>query len=360
MVSHSVIGPPRAQLFEPNRAVPVGVDVGKRGADLRGRVASSQPVEQQRELSFVDRAIAIAVNAFEAVTQRIQAHGLRLRRFAALTKRVLLLGAWAVGGCSSRHETPKNSLPEPAMATAVEGDEAPPLPAAASGPAPPSLPPLRTAWLERLNQGEQEIVIMPPLGAIAPSRLILGVHGAGDRPDWSCGGWRLGAQVSAIVVCPQGTRMTSQTFAWQSAQQLGERSSAALSAAVERFGPYVDSAPFIFAGFSQGATLAEAFLRQHAAQFPIAILAEGGYATARSPNFARAFYAAGGRRVVLVCGTSACFSSAVGSKKLLERASLQVLVVGDPLAGHNLNGRMQHALQSAWADISAPLAGAQR
>jgi hypothetical protein len=30
-------------------------------------------------------------------------------------------------------------------------------------------------------------------------------------------------------------------------------------------------------------------------------------------------------------------------------------VLGDALAGHNLNERMQHALQRAWPQISAPI-----
>jgi predicted esterase len=150
--------------------------------------------------------------------------------------------------------------------------------------------------------------------------------------------------------------LTRETFAWVSEPQLSERLEAALRVAQARYAPYVDSAPFIYAGFSQGATLAEPFLRRNAARFPIAILAEGGYATARSPAFANAYYAAGGRRVVLVCGGVACFQSANGAKKVLENAGLQVLVVGDAKAGHNLNGRMQQALQSAWPEITAPLA----
>ena len=116
--------------------------------------------------------------------------------------------------------------------------------------------------------------------------------------------------------------MSAETFAWASAQQLAERVDASVSVAKARYDSYVDSPPFIYAGFSQGATLAEPFLLKNAARFPIVILAEGGYATARSPAFARAFYAAGGRRVVLVCGGTTCFRSAREAKKVLESAKL--------------------------------------
>jgi predicted esterase len=217
------------------------------------------------------------------------------------------------------------------------------------------LKPLSGAWLERLLDGDHPVIVTPPVGAVAPSRLIVGVHGAGDRPEWSCGGWRLASQASAFVVCPQGARMSAETFAWASAQQLAERVDAGVGLTKARYEAYVDAAPFIYAGFSQGATLAEPFLLKNAARFPIVILAEGGYATARSPTFAKAFFAAGGRRVVLVCGGVACFRSARAAQKVLEKASLQVLVVGDEKAGHNLNERMQKALRAAWPEIAAPL-----
>jgi predicted esterase len=190
---------------------------------------------------------------------------------------------------------------------------------------------------------------------VAPTRLVVGVHGAGDRPDWSCGGWRLASQASVFITCPQGTRMTATTFAWKSSAAIEAGVAHAIDAARARFGRYIDDSPLVYAGFSQGATLAEPLLRKQAARFPIAVLAEGGYQIAHSSAFAAAYRAGGGRRVVLVCGTDGCFRSAAGSRRVLERAGLEVLVVGDPKAGHNLNQEMQRALQAAWPQIVAPL-----
>jgi predicted esterase len=217
------------------------------------------------------------------------------------------------------------------------------------------LPALRSDWLVELGEGKEKIVVMPPVGAVTPSRLVVGVHGAGDRPDWACGGWRLGAQVTAFIACPQGHPMGPSTYGWASEQQLEERVLATLATLRGRYAGYVAQAPFVFAGFSQGATYAEPLLRKHAALFPIAILAEGGYRTMSSPSFAAAYRAAGGRRVVVVCGNPSCFVTARGAKKVLERAGLEALVVGDEKAGHNLNGLMQQALQAAWPKIVAPL-----
>jgi predicted esterase len=218
-----------------------------------------------------------------------------------------------------------------------------------------SLPPLRATWLEWLDPDGDAVVIAPPLGVVAPTPLVVGVHGAGDRPDWSCGGWRLASQASVFVACPQGTRTSATTFAWRSSGALEAGVLRAIELARARFGKYIDESSFVYAGFSQGATLAEPLLRKRAARFPVAVLAEGGYQTAGSAAFAAAYRAGGGQRVVLVCGTPGCFRSAAGSKKVLEGAGLEVLVVGDPKAGHNLNQEMQRALQAAWPQIVAPL-----
>lgn len=218
-----------------------------------------------------------------------------------------------------------------------------------------ALPALQGAWLERLGSEQAPVVVTPPLGAVEPRPLVVGVHGAGDRPEWACGGWRLAAEARAFVACPQGNPMPGQSFGWASPAALAARVEDAVRLTRERYGAYVAAGPLIYAGFSQGATFAEPFLRKNAARFPIVILAEGGYQTSRDPGFARAFREAGGRRIALVCGSPACFRSAIGARKVLETAGIEALVVGDELAGHNLNERMQHALESAWPEITAPL-----
>jgi predicted esterase len=295
--------------------------------------------------------------------QGIATHRATIRRFGAVSNSGLTLAIATFGGCRS---APTAEPAPPAASVAVAPSAAqvrdpsadavhPEHPAPpASTAAPSALPPLAGAWLTKLETAGVTAFVAPPIGATAPRPLVVAVHGAGDRPEWSCGGWRLASLTNAFVVCPQGSPTTPRTFAWASPQLLSERVEAAVAAARAKFGPYVDSGPMIFAGFSQGATFAEPFLRENAARFPIAILAEGGYATARSPSFARAFRAAGGRRVVLVCGNPLCFTSAVTAKKVLETAGVEALVVGDAKAGHNLNDRMQKALQAAWPELSAP------
>jgi predicted esterase len=333
-------------------ATAISIDRDKGCAHLDGSKTHAQRVEQKPELGFIDLAVGVAIDAVEAVLQGIVAHAHRLRRFWMRTKPARLL-ALGVFGCQNGHETAVAA--GPTSAGPSEAVEPHPLATASISGGAATLAPLRGEWLEHLGAGDDGVAVTPPLGAITPSLLVVGVHGAGDRPEWSCGGWRLATQASAFVVCPRGSAMSPTTYAWASSKMLAARVTAAVQAAKARYGAYVASGPLIFAGFSQGATLSEPLLREQAARFPIVILAEGGYATARSPSFAAAFHAAGGRRIVLVCGTPACFRNAQGAGRVLERAELEVLVVGDEKAGHNLNERMQHALQSAWPQISAPL-----
>lgn len=207
----------------------------------------------------------------------------------------------------------------------------------------------------RWGEPPRELVVTPPVGATEPRRVIIGVHGAGDRPDWACGGWRLASGASTFVVCPPGTRSGQGWYAWASTSAIEQSVEVALALLRERFGAYLAEEPMIYAGFSQGAILAEPILRRRARELPIAILAEGGLKFASSPSFAQAYRAGGGRRVALVCGAAACFVTAEHARRVLERAGLHALVLGDPRAGHNLNGLMQAALQRAWPEISAPL-----
>jgi predicted esterase len=329
--------------------------------DLRRREAHSQRVEQLPELRLVDFSVGVLVDALEAVAKRVTGHGASLRRLANGRKRAVL-AALCLASC---HGAPEADALRPPAPTSTPAP--PSTPAAAPAPLHPSaestaasdtsrLTPLQGDWLIELKEeGATPVFVAPPLGATAPRPFVLGVHGAGDRPEWSCGGWRLASQASAFVVCPQGRPMNRDKLAWASATELSERAERAVALARRRYAPYLDDGPSIFAGFSQGATLAEPFLRKNAARFRIAILAEGGYAIAQSPTFAAAYRAGGGRRVVLVCGNPGCFATAKNAQRTLERAGLQVLVVGDPAAGHNLNERMQKSLQAAWTDIAAPL-----
>ena len=90
-------------------------------------------------------------------------------------------------------------------------------------------------------------------------------------------------------------------------------------------------------------------------RFPVVVLAEGGYDLIRDRAFLRRLRANGTSRVLIVCGSPACFQIAKSAQPNLSREGLEALTAGDPLAGHNLNQRMQNALRAAWPSLVAGL-----
>lgn len=215
-------------------------------------------------------------------------------------------------------------------------------------------------WMVRLSDDPkiQDMATLP-LGAAEQRPVVVAVHGAGDRPDWACGGWRIGVESFAFVACPMGLAMGGSRYGWGGTRDIAVAVERALGELQRRFSEYVTQGPMIYAGFSQGATLAAPFLIDNARRFPVVVLAEGGYGYMGDPGFAKAFRAAGGKRVMLLCGTASCLATAQRAKGVMERAELEVIVSGDPNAGHNLNTAMQNALRRDWSRLVAGYAGWQ-
>jgi predicted esterase len=247
--------------------------------------------------------------------------------------------------------------PAPSVGAAVSADtpKEPPSPAKA-------LPPLSASWLEPLELGDSaSAVVSVPLGATSPRPLVVAVHGAHDRPEWACGGWRLGFKVYPFIVCPRGSPVTRDKYAWPNAAAIERVVMQSIEKVRERFGSYVAPPPYVYAGFSQGAIFSEPILVGHAALFKTAVLAEGGYAVLSSADFARKFRAAGGETVVIVCGSPACRRTTQASALKLQAAGLRVFESGDVRSGHNLNQLMQQALArdfSSWFTEDPAWAGA--
>jgi len=124
-----------------------------------------------------------------------------------------------------------------------------------------------------------------------------------------------------------------------------------LKAVRARFGPYVAEGPLVYVGFSQGATLARDALLGEQGQFPVVALAEGGNDLMRDARFLSRLRERGTSRLLVVCGSPACFATARAVAPRLERAGIEALTAGDPLSGHNLNQRMQVALLAAWPSV---------
>ena len=220
-----------------------------------------------------------------------------------------------------------------------------------------ALPPLLgVAWIEHLELEEgREAYVTPVIGAREPRPLIVAVHGAGDRAEWSCGGWRMVASEYAFVVCPQGLKMGGMRFGWDSAETIRKRVKSAVAAARARFGEYIAEGPTLFVGFSQGATLAAPTLLDPEQPFPYVGLAEGGYDLIRNQRFLGQLRGRGVQRMLLACGTPVCFTSMKRAQPNFDKAQIELLIGGDPRSGHNLNGEMQAGLQRVWPAFVAGL-----
>jgi len=212
------------------------------------------------------------------------------------------------------------------------------------------------AWIEHLDLPDgHEAFVTPPIGAREPRPLIVAVHGAFDRAEWACGGWRMVASEYAFVVCPQGLKMDAMRFGWDGAQTIRRRVAAAVAAARTRFGEYIADGPTLYVGFSQGATLSSPTLLDPAQPFPLVVLAEGGYDIIQSDDTLRRLKQRGVERVLLACGTPACFGTMKAALPRFERVGIDVTIGGDPASGHNLNGEMQAGLRRVWPGFVAGL-----
>jgi predicted esterase len=173
---------------------------------------------------------------------------------------------------------------------------------------------------------------------------MLIAHGAGDNPSWQCEWWRGRVGDRAFLLCPRGVpagRLPSGNMGYAYANEgaLEREALAALAALAARYGPYVDGAGAVYAGFSQGATFGVALLARHAARFRAAILIEGGsrpevWTGAR----ARAFAAGGLTRVLFGCGRAGCAEGARRAARRLEAAGANVRVFYAVGAGHTYAG----------------------
>jgi predicted esterase len=230
-------------------------------------------------------------------------------------------------------------------------DAAPEAPAAPDAAADAGLPPLGgAAWIERIElQGGGAALVSVPLGATEPRPIMVAVHGAGDRPDWACGGWRGVTRAYPFIVCPEGTPTADDRFYWSSTAELSAKIERAIVGTRRRFGAYVAEGPMLYAGFSAGAIYGAALVRDQAARFPVVMMSEGGYAELAQRGFAESFHKNGGRRILLGCSTGqGCVGRFSEAQRFFERAGVDARVNDAGVVGHNLNAEVVRSLRRDW------------
>jgi len=265
------------------------------------------------------------------------------------TRSVVLIAALLA--CPARDGT-RGELETHQVGTSITPEAAPPPRGASSKLAPFTA----GVWLEPLPMppGHAAFVSVP-LGATEPRPVMVGMHGAGDRPEWACGGYRAATDAFPFIICPRGFPQgpsAPDKFFTPGAERMAEDITSALAALRARFGPYVAEGPLLYAGFSLGAIHGAKLLAAHASTFPVALLIEGGY-TEITPALAARYAEQGGKRVMLGCGQAACRPSFQAAERALRRAGIEVMLLDAGTGRHNLDGPMMRALRDAWPQLVA-------
>ena len=237
----------------------------------------------------------------------------------------LLVLLAAALGCAP----PRN---EPSNTAEIRSADATPSP-----PPAPALPALEGEWLERLDVGGGEYAFVAlPVGARDKRSIVVGVHGAGDRPDWSCSEWKAVTANWAFVVCPVGvTHPTDRSaFVWGSADAIAKSADRAVRALRARYGAWIEDGPLVYGGWSQGGSLAAQVIASRPGVYDRAVLVEVGHTPLDANQVASSFVRGGVRRAVVSCSSLNCRTFARAFEGAARRRDLPVRVGDVGLRGH--------------------------
>lgn len=294
-----------------------------------------------------------------------------------------IAGMLLLGACAARPEraiTPRAPLPPTASSTSAPVRVSPsddegsagtePTRSLATPEAAPAEP--AVARFEALPvTGHLDAVVALP-AASGPQPVLFATHGAGGAPEHHCVAWRRQLGDRGIVVCPRGAMVNrivgpDAGFYYPNHFALEKEVLATLESFEAAYSERILPESYVYAGYSQGATMGALMLPAHAGRFKRIILVEGGFddwALSSALKFAQN----GGERVAFVCGVAACKRGAEKSLQILARAELLSLSRHAPGAGHTYLGPVADRIQEAfrwlvdghpgWQPIAATKRGA--
>lgn len=218
--------------------------------------------------------------------------------------------------------------------------------------APPSLAPLPGFFEALPVAGHPDAWMSLPTGATGKRPVVVVIHGAGDRPDWQCGGWRRATDAFPFIVCPRGREAPGEgvtpsdiRYTLAGGPSLLAYIDRSLAALVSRYPDYADTTAPVLAGFSLGSYAILALAVQDPARFSRIALVEGvtdGFDDAR----ARRFVEGGGSRVLFGCGQRGCKVAATSAaQRLSARDHLDARVVFAPV-NHTFDPPLEDAVRA--------------
>jgi pimeloyl-ACP methyl ester carboxylesterase len=181
-----------------------------------------------------------------------------------------------------------------------------------------------------------------PTGATGRRPVVIVIHGAGDRPERQCRGWRHATNEYPFIICPRGRAAPRYTHI--GGAHLLEHIDGALQALAARYPDYVDTHNPLLVGFSLGAAQVTALAVQFPSRFPRIALVEGA-TTAWSGARVSAFLQGGGQRVLFGCGQDGVRDRAERTAKRLTGLGLDAHVVFVNV-GHRFAPSLQDAVRS--------------
>ena len=209
------------------------------------------------------------------------------------------------------------------------------------------------AWLEPIGDDARELgQVSVPLGATEPRPVILALHGAQDRAEWSCGEWRGVTAAYPFILCPRGD---ASRLYYDAPKKTASDIRLALDLLRNRYAPFVeDGEPSVMVGFSMGAAEALALVVQTDLRVSALALVEGGYdslALAGVPSILRARSV---ERVLLACTTLGwCPAQYAKAKPALEKAGITVRYVQAAAKTHGMYPEVTEALAHEMAFLTS-------
>lgn len=270
------------------------------------------------------------------------------------------LAALIASGCAPARLAQLERSSAPAETSPAQVDDEAEAPAREDGAADsdPSAPPtapqaVEPARFESLPvSGFLDAVVSLPEGA-ARQPVLVATHGAGGAPEHHCIAWRRLLGPRGIVLCPRGAMINrivgpDAGFYYPDHFALDKEVAAALESFETAYAEKISPGPYVYAGYSQGATMGALMLPAHAAKFPQLVLIEGGF-NEWSLKSARLFRANGGTRVAFVCGVAGCKAAAERSAQVLRRAELEVVTRHAQGGGHTYLGPVAQEIAQAFS-----------
>jgi pimeloyl-ACP methyl ester carboxylesterase len=187
------------------------------------------------------------------------------------------------------------------------------------------------------------ILVLPHSNQSTP--LLIGAHGAGGSPEWQCDWLSSLRTTPTALLCLRGLPLArgELTFYYPEHHSLGRWLAAALERVTGDHGSRLAS-PFIYVGYSQGATMGALAIQTAKTVIPNLLLVEGGlegWTLARSRAFARA----GGRKIYFACGTRSCNAKAHKLLLTLTDAGIEARLGYAEGAGHTPLGAVERCVR---------------